>query len=200
MSEKDNNTVDTDDKQKKDGDDLDLEEEEDEDLEDDDKGDDEDEDLDKPLTKKDLLSFEKNIDSKINSRFAGRRHDNKSSKNYSKDHDKSKDDPLDSRLSAIEVSNAKREFGDENGLSINEVNLVYKFTGGKLSKKALEDPFIQGGLEKLRSSQNLKNNITSGSGASTFEVEGKKWDDLDENEKKVNFGARQKSILASKKK
>lgn len=180
------------DEQKEKGDDLDLEEEEEE-LEGD-------EDLDKPVTKKDLLEFRKGVDSAINSRFAGKRHESKQSKIYSKDSNKSKEDnPIDSRLSAIEQANAKRDFGYQYGLSPTETDLVFKFAGGKPTAKTLENPFVKGGLEHLRTSNNLKNNMSSGSGASTFEVEGKKWDDLKPDEKQANFGAKQKAILANKK-
>lgn len=182
------------DKEKKEDDDLeDLDEEEEEDLEDD-------EDLDKPVTKKDLLDFRKGINSEINNRFAGKRHENKSTKNYPKDSDKSKDDPLNSRLEAIEISNAKRDFGYQNNLSPVETDLVFKFANGKPTAKTLEHPFVKGGLEQLRTSSNLKNNLSSGSGASTFEVEGKKWEDLKPDEKQNNFKAKQKAILTNKRK
>ncbi len=177
--------------EKEEGDDLNLEEEE-ESLE-------EDEDLDKPVTKKDLLDFRKGIDSQINNRFAGKRHESKQTKTYSKDSDKSKDDPLNSRLQAIEISNAKRDFGYNNSLSPAETDLVFKFANGKPTAKTLENPFVKGGLEHLRTSNNLKNNLSQGSGASTFEVEGKKWDDLKSDEKQTNFAAKQKAILANKK-
>ena len=193
MSKEDEeNTVDNPiDLEKEEGDDLDLEEEE-ESLE-------EDEELDKPITKKDLLDFRKGIDSQINNRFASKRHESKQTKNYSKDSDKSKDDPLNNRLQAIEISNAKRDFGYQNNLSPVETDLVFKFANGKPTAKTLDNPFVKGGLEHLRTSNNLKNNLSQGSGASTFEVEGKKWDDLDPKDKQSNFAAKQKAILSNKK-
>jgi len=178
--------------EKQEEDNLDLDEEEDNDLG-------EDEDLNKPVTKKDLLDFRKGIDSQINNRFAGKRHEAKQTKNYSKDSDKSNDDPLNSRLQAIEISNAKRDFGYNNNLSPIETDLVFKFANGKPTAKTLENPFVKGGLEHLRTSNNLKDNLSQGSGASTFEVEGKKWDDLKSDEKQSNFAAKQKAILANKK-
>lgn len=185
-------TIDVNDEDKKEDEDLDLDEEEE-------KGEEEDEDLDKPITKKDLLDFRKGIDSQINNRFAGKRHESKQTKTYPKDSNKSKDDPIDSRLSAIEQANSKRDFGYQYGLSPTETDLVFKFANGKPTAKTLEHPFVKGGLDHLRTSNNLKDNLSKGSGASTFEVEGKKWDDLKTDEKQANFGAKQKAILANKK-
>ena len=192
QEDKDPSVQNPEDLEKEEGDDLDLDKEEEEDLEDD-------EDLDKPLTKKDLIEFRKQQESLINNRFANKRHESKQAKNYPKDSDKSRDDPYGSRLQAIEISNAKRDYGYQNNLSPAEVDLVFKFANGKPTAKTLEHPFVKGGLENLRTSNNLKDNLSKGSGASTFEVEGKKWDDLKPEEKQANFGARQKAILSNKK-
>ena len=159
----------------------------------------EEEDLDKPLTKKDLLDFKKGITSQINSRFAQKRHENKS-KNYQPKDPTKKDNPLDSRLSAIEESNAKRDYGYNHNLSPKEVDLVWKFSNGRPTAKTLEHPFVKGGLEQLRASSNLRNNISSGSGSPTFEVEGKKWEELSPQDKQKHFADKQKAILSSKRK
>lgn len=167
-----------------------------------DEGDGDGKDDDKPVTKKDLLDFRKGITSEINSRFANRRHNQKNpTKPYKPDPSKGgkgEDDPFAGRLEAIEVSNAKRDFGYEHKLSPKEVDLVFKFANGKPTSKTLNHPFVKGGLEQLRASNNLRENTPGGSSSSSFEVEGKKWDELKPEEKQKNFAAKQKAILAGK--
>ena len=175
---------------------LDVEtKEESEDTEDLGEEEDEVDELDKPITKREWQEWQEQ--QKKNKFFAKKRQE---SKRYQSDPKKSEEDnPLVSRLSAIEISNAKRDFGYQNKLSPKEVDLVWKFSNGKPTAKTLEDPFVQGGLEKLRTSENLKNNLPSGSGATSFEVSGKKWEDLTLEEKQKNFADKQKAILSNKK-
>lgn len=173
-----------------------------EDEEEEDEG--EDENDSKPVTLKDLKEFRKGITSELNNRFAARRHANKPpTKPYTKPASdkggKGEEDPLVGRLTAIEVSNAKRDYGYEHNLSPREVDLVFKFANGKPTAKTLNHPFVKGGLEQLRASSNLRNNTPSGSSSSSFEVEGKKFEELDSSGKQKNFAAKQKAILASKK-
>lgn len=177
---------------------LDLEEEED-------KGDDEgDEDLDKPITKKDLLDFRKGIKQEIDSRFIKRRHDQKpTTKPYKPELNKDGKDAYAGRIESIELQNAQFTFGQENNLTLKEVKQVFAYAksiGVKPTSKILSDPFVQGGLEKLRTSSNLRENTPSGSGSSNFEVEGKKWAEMTPDERQKNFGARQKAIISSRRK
>lgn len=175
--------------------------EEDEEEEDENDGEDE----KKPVTLKDLKEFRKGITSELNSRFAKRRHDQKPpTKPYTKPNSgkggKDEEDPLAGRLNAIEESNAKRDYGYEHHLSPRETDLVFKFANGKPTAKTLNHPFVKGGLEKLRASSNLRENTPAGSGSSSFEVEGKKFEELDSSGKQKNFAAKQKAILSSKRK
>lgn len=160
------------------------------------------EDGDKPLTKKDLLDFRKGIEQQINNRFAGRRHDNKNlTRPYKSDSNKSgkeEGDPLNARLDKIEISNAKRDFGYTHQLSPKEVDIVFKFANNRPTLKTLEDPFVKGGIERLRAQANLRNNTPDGSGSSSFEVDGKKWEEMKPEERQKNFQNRQKAILAKK--
>lgn len=157
----------------------------------------------KPVTLKDLKDFRKGITSELNSRFAARRHDQKPpTKPYNKPapnkDGKGEEDPNAGRLDALEQSNAKRDYGYEHHLSPREVDLVFKFANGKPTAKTLNHPFVKGGLEQLRASSNLRENTPSGSGSSSFEVEGKKFEELDSAGKQKNFNAKQKAILANK--
>lgn len=180
--------IDANDEDKKEGDDLDLDEEEDKSKVDEDE-------LDKPLTRREWIDYQEQ--QKKNRFFAEQRRADKT-KNY-QGSNKSEDNPIESRLTAIEINSAKIAFATQHGLNGKEIEYVWKFTNGKPNAKSLEDPFIKGGLENLRTSNNLKENMSSGSGASTFEVEGKKWDDLKSDEKQSNFQAKQRAILSGKK-
>lgn len=162
------------------------------------------EDDGKPVTLKDLKEFRKGITSEINNRFAGKRHEQKDkTKPYTKPADrktgKGEEDVNVSRLNALELSNAKRDYGYEHHLSPREVDLVFKFADGKPTSKTLNHPFVKGGLEQLRSKNNLRENTPSGAGSSSFEVEGKKFNELDSRGKQDNFKSLQKTILSKKK-
>ena len=181
-------------------DDLDLDEEEEDldDLDDDDDKKKDDEDDDKPLTRKDLKEFQQGVKREIDNRFISRRHSNKHTKNnYQPNRKEGEKDEVSSRLDRIEVIEQKRQFGYENNLSPEEVDAVFKINP-RPTKKTLEDPFIQGGLEKLRARKNTSENIPSGAAARNFGVEGKKWAELTPEERQANLGDRRKAILANK--
>lgn len=159
------------------------------------------EDEDRPITLKDLKEFRKGVNSEINNRFASRRHDQKdSTKPYKKPeaNKENNDDPIVGRLTAIEIANAKRDFGYENNLPPRAVDYVFKFANGKPTSKTLNDPFIKGGLEKLMASMNLRENTPNKSGSNNFTVEGKPFEELDADGKQKNFAAKQQAILANK--
>lgn len=192
--EKDKTGEESDAEEQEQDDDLELEEEEDD-------GEDESEEDDKkPVTLKDLKEFRKGISSEINNRFAGRRHEQKRQNKPYKPapRDGKEVDPNLSRLEALEQSNAKRDFGYEHQLSPKEVDLVFKFANGKPTAKTLSNPFVKGGLDQLRAQGNLRDNTPAGASSSSFEVDGKKFEELDSKGKQNNFAAKQKAILASK--
>lgn len=161
-----------------------------------------DEELDKPMTKREALEFQKKLDSRISHRFAQKRHDNKSArpKNYQPDSKKVDKnlEPINSRIDQIELRDSKREFGYEHNLPPKAVDLVFKLTDNKPTAKSLKDPFIAGGIERIKNQNNLRDNTPSGSGADSFEVGGKKFEELTPDEKQKNFSGKQKQILSNK--
>lgn len=182
--------------EKEEADDLDTLDEE-EDQGDNSSGDDED---NKPitLTKKELA---KQIQDGIKNHFISKRHENKNrSKNYQPDSKKVDKnlDPINSRIDQIELRDAKREFGYEHNLPPKAVDLVFKLTDNKPSAKSLKDPFIAGGIERIKNQNNLRDNTPSGAGADSFEVGGKKFEEMTPEEKQKNFSGKQKQILSNK--
>ena len=152
---------------------------------------------DKPVSGKEFKQFQKDI---LKSLGTLKRHSikNAEGKNIKKsptDHSKNE---LGTRLDKIELSERKRTFGYENNLSPAEVDAVFKLNPNP-TKKTLQDPFVQGGLEKLRASRNADANIPSGGAGRTFKVNGKSWGELDSGEKQSNFKAHQQAILSQKK-
>ena len=182
--------------EKEEADDLDTLDEE-EDQGDNSSGDDED---DKPitLTKKELA---KQIQDGIKNHFISKRHENKNrSKNYQPDSKKVDKnlDPINSRIDQIELRDAKREFGYQHNLPPKAVDLVFKLTDNKPSAKSLKDPFIAGGIERIKNQNSLRDNTPSGAGADSFEVGGKKFEEMTPEEKQKNFSGKQRQILSNK--
>lgn len=100
---------------------------------------------------------------------------------------KEKDPDVADRISRLEQSEKKREFGYMNGLSPEETDLVFRFNPNP-TKEDLDNPFVKGGLGAIRASQKQKSNTpSSGSSAPTFK--GKSFNELSEEEKEKNFEA-----------
>lgn len=152
------------------------------------------EDDDKPLTRKDLKDI---LKSNQNQNNASRRVSSKRGEIIKKA-PKSDErlERVEKEIQGISLLERKRQFGYDNGLAPNEVDLVFKFDP-KPSKKTLEDPFVKGGLDSIRSAAKVKNNLPGSSGrASTHQ--GKDWKDLKADEKQANFADRRRAILDAK--
>lgn len=178
---------------------ADADDSEDEDDSKEDEGED-DADDDKPVSRKELKSTLKGIHDTL---AAIRRHGNKKptlvpkDKNYQGGKPAPKDSNAESRIDRLEQVERKRTFGHENGLSPKEVDMVFKFDRNP-SRKTLKDPFVIGGLEKLRSSARVDQNVPGGAAPTTFKVNGKDWNELPADQKQANFNKRQEAILAAK--
>lgn len=75
-----------------------------------------------------------------------------------------KDVPDDIRKTVEQLSLAekKRQFGYEHGLSPDETDAVFTFTPNP-TKETLANPFVEGGLAKLRSKKRVDENTPSSS-------------------------------------
>lgn len=78
-----------------------------------------------------------------------------------------KDVPDDIRktVEQLALAEKKRQFGYENGLSPEETDAVFAFTPTP-SKETLKNPFVEGGLAKLRSQKRVSENTPSSSSRS----------------------------------
>lgn len=93
------------------------------------------------------------------------------------------------RLSRLEQSEEKRQFGSAHNLSPEAVDEVFAAaTGLKITpEKALERPFVKAGLEALHRQQRV-NGATPGSSHRSPTVEGKTFAELKPEDRKANFG------------
>ena len=71
-------------------------------------------------------------------------------------------DGLKSTVSSLELAEKKRQFGYENKLSPEETDAVFAFTPAP-TKETLKNPFVEGGLAKLRSMKRVDENTPGNS-------------------------------------
>ena len=153
------------------------------------------EDDDKPLTRGELKKI---LASNQNKNNAARRVASKKvdlAPKTPKAHERL--DRVEQSLAKTELLERKRQFAYENNLSPEETDHVFKLTK-RPTKKFLDQPFVKGGLEAIRSARNVRAN-TPGSTGRSFQANGKSWSDLKPEEKEANFADRRKAILESKK-
>jgi hypothetical protein len=103
------------------------------------------------------------------------------------------DDEIKQNVSKLMLSESKRNFGEQHGLSNAETDFIFQATGGKPTKESLNDPFIKSALEGVRSQKKV-DDATPGSSNSSFVADGKKWKDMDNNEKQKNFSKKVQSL------
>lgn len=89
-------------------------------------------------------------------------------------------------VKSLKMLEDKRQFGFEHGLSPQETDYAFKFSGGKPTKEILEDPFFKAGLDGLRSKQRLENNTPSSSSRSTV-FQNKDFKEMSDDERRKAF-------------
>lgn len=94
-------------------------------------------------------------------------------------------DSVKSVVSRLELAEKKRQFGYENNLSPEEADYLFKINPNP-NKELLEDPFVKGGLEAIRSAKRVADNTPSASSRSPrFEIPKK--EDLTSDDKQKAF-------------
>jgi hypothetical protein len=178
-------------------DDSEEDEDDSEDDEDDDSSD-SDEDDDTPLTvgalKKVLPAL---LKGRENNRSAAARRVSEKGRNTQK----GRPDPIATRLEQLEktqraaaIAEDKRQFGYENGLSPDEVDLVFRMTK-RPTAKALKDPAIAGALEGLRTAKRARNNTPGAGNGRQGRPAPRENKNATPAEKRENFIERRRSIL-----
>ena len=84
------------------------------------------------------------------------------SDNKSADDDSEFKEEITKRISNVELLEKKRQFGYENNLPPQIVDKIFSINENP-SKEDLEDPFIKGGIEKLKRQERVNNNTPSSS-------------------------------------
>jgi|15BtaG_2_1085339.scaffolds.fasta_scaffold00425_14 hypothetical protein len=100
---------------------------------------------------------------------------------------KTNDDKEDLSKTVGELKHAeeKRQFGYENNLTPDEVDYIFKVNNNP-TRELLEDPFIRGGLDAIRTQKRIQDNTPSNSSRSPkFQVPNKK--DMTPSEKQEAF-------------
>lgn len=103
------------------------------------------------------------------------------------------DDDLRKTVNTLAMSENKRQFGSRFGLTAEETDIVYKFSGGKPTKATLEDPFIKNGLEALRTAKRVESNTPSSSTHSSV-FGNKSFEEIPEADRKKAFEERMKGM------
>ena len=108
---------------------------------------------------------------------------------------KSTDDDLDEDLKNdieyLKLSDRKRQFQYEHGLSPQETDKIFSINP-KPTADTLKDPFIRGGLRTLRKKEELKNNIPSSTSTKSSPYSSKDFQSLSAEEKQSAYEKRLK--------
>ena len=99
------------------------------------------------------------------------------------------------RLSRLEETEAKRQFGYENSLSPDETDKVFSYNKSP-TKDTLQDPFIKAGIDAMRKLKRVSDATPSPSGRSSM-VAGKPLSEVikDPAERAKNFDEIRKAII-----
>lgn len=98
------------------------------------------------------------------------------------------------RLSRLELLEAKRQFAWENNLSPEETDKVFAITNNNPTKDVLNDPFVKHGLEGVRASKRVADATPSSSKAGrTFK--GKSFAELSPEDQKKNYAEYVRSLV-----
>lgn len=105
-------------------------------------------------------------------------------------------DEHEKAIADMRASEAKRQFGYDNDLAPDEVDVVFRFSKTP-TKKTLRDPIVKGALDGFRQAKSLRKNTPSGSSRSV-RVGGKDTKDMSQSERRSNLTSRRQEILDRK--
>jgi len=98
-------------------------------------------------------------------------------------------DEINNRLGNLEFSEAKRQFASQYGYTAEETDKLFAYAKGigKEPHTIIDDPFVKTAITVLRQSK-ANADATPAPSGSTIVVEGKKWSEMSNDERKKNFG------------
>lgn len=96
------------------------------------------------------------------------------------------DEDLVRDVNELKVEKAKRQFAYQHGLSPEETDMIFQLNPNP-SKDDLENPFIKGGIDALRSKKRLEDATPTPSSSATVLIEGKEFKDLPEEDRAKNW-------------
>lgn len=99
-----------------------------------------------------------------------------------------KPDEVNNRLGNLELSETKRQFASKHGYNAEETDSIFAYAKGigKEPQAVIDDPFVKTAITAMRQTKANVNATPSPSG-STIVVEGKKWSDMSNDERRKNF-------------
>lgn len=106
---------------------------------------------------------------------------------------KEPDEDLVKDVQLLKEERRKRVFGEEHGLSNEEVDSVFKFANGRPTKDTLNHPFVKAGIESLRAARRLESNIPSSTSRS-ISYQGKPFSELSEPDREKAFKEKIESL------
>lgn len=99
-------------------------------------------------------------------------------KNINKPKSNKSEDENDLRkdVETLKLSEQKRQFGYEHGLSPEETDKIFSITSNP-TKETLEDPFVKAGIEAIRKTKKLESNTPS-SNSKSVQLDRKKMSEM----------------------
>jgi len=97
-------------------------------------------------------------------------------------------DEVNNRLCNLELSETKRQFGSQHGFSAEETDSIFAYAKGigKEPHTVIDDPFVKTAITAMRQTK-ANVNATPAPSGSTIVIEGKKWSDMSNDERRKNF-------------
>lgn len=89
-------------------------------------------------------------------------------------------------ISELKLAERKRQFGYKHGLSPEETDKLFRFSGGENPEDTLKDPFFQTALTESRRQKDIEEATPSISGRSK-KIEGKTFEEMNRDDRKKNW-------------
>ena len=96
------------------------------------------------------------------------------------------DESIVKDIEHLKLSEKKRQFGYQKGLSPEETDKLFQYAGDKDPDEVLKDSFFQAGLKEFRQAQKIEN-ATPSSSNRTASIDGKSFKEMSVDDRKKNW-------------